>query len=128
MNLDDYTGLGQKAPLAAASLSIFLISLAGFPLTGGFMGKFYLFSAAIQQGYIGLAIIGVLNSLVSVFYYFRLMVVMYMKEAYEAQPQPDPISLPVLGITLVAALGVLWLGIYPAPFLNLAAQSTLVLK
>ena len=128
VNLDDYTGLGRKAPLAAASLSIFLISLAGFPLTGGFMGKFYLFSAAIQQGYIGLAIIAVLNSLVSVFYYFRLMVVMYMKEAYEAQPQPDPISLPVLGITLVAALGVLWLGVYPAPFLNLATQSALVLK
>jgi NADH-quinone oxidoreductase subunit N len=128
VNLDDYTGLGRKAPLAAASLSIFLISLAGFPLTGGFMGKFYLFSAAIQQGYIGLAIIAVLNSLVSVFYYFRLMVVMYMKEAYEAQPQPDPISLPVLGITLVAALGVLWLGVYPAPFHNLATQSALVLK
>jgi NADH-quinone oxidoreductase subunit N len=128
VNLDDYTGLGRKAPLVAASLSIFLISLAGFPLTGGFMGKFYLFSAAIQQGYIGLAIIAVLNSLVSVFYYFRLMVVMYMKEAYEAQPQPDPISLPVLGITLVAALGVLWLGVYPAPFLNLATQSALVLK
>jgi NADH-quinone oxidoreductase subunit N len=128
VNLDDYTGLGRKAPLAAASLSIFLISLAGFPLTGGFMGKFYLFSAALQQGYIGLAIIAVLNSLVSVFYYFRLMVVMYMKESYEAQPQPDPISLPVLGITLVAALGVLWLGVYPAPFLNLATRSALVLK
>ena len=128
VNLDDYTGLGHKAPLAAAALSIFLISLAGIPLTGGFMGKVYLFSAALQQGYIGLAVIGVLNSVVSVFYYFRLMVLMYMKESSPGQPEPDPISLPVLGITLVAALGVLWLGIYPAPFLNLAAQSTLVLK
>jgi NADH-quinone oxidoreductase subunit N len=128
VNLDDYTGLGHKSPVAAAALSLFLISLAGIPLTGGFMGKFYLFSAALQQGYVGLAVIAVLNSLVSVFYYFRLMVIMYMKESSPGQPAPDPISLPVLGITLVAALGVLWLGIYPAPFLNLATQSTLVLK
>ena len=128
VSLEDYSGLARKAPLAAAALSIFLVSLAGIPLTGGFMGKFYLFSAAVQQGYIGLAIIGVLNSVLSVFYYFRLMVVMYMKEAYEGQPDPDPINLPVMAMTLVAALGVLWLGLFPSPFLNLAANSTLTLK
>ena len=72
VHLDDYAGLGRKAPFAAAALSLALISLAGIPLTGGFIGKFYLFSAAIQKGYIGLAMIGVLNSVVSVFYYFRV--------------------------------------------------------
>ncbi len=128
VNLEDYSGLARKAPVAAAALSVFLISLAGIPLTGGFIGKFYLFSSAIQQGYIGLAIIGVLNSVVSVFYYFRLMVVMYMKEPHEGQPEPDPIDLPVMAVTVIAALGTLWLGLFPSQFLNLASNSTLALK
>ncbi len=125
VNLDDYAGLGRKAPLAAAALSLFLISLAGIPLTGGFIGKFYLFSAAIQKGYIGLAVIGVLNSVLSVFYYFRLMVIMYMRDSYEGQPEPDAISMPVMAIVAIGAVGILWLGIDPAMILNLAANSTL---
>ncbi|HYK89085.1 MAG TPA: NADH-quinone oxidoreductase subunit N [Acidobacteriota bacterium] len=123
--LDNYTGLGRKAPFAAAALSLFLISLAGIPLTGGFIGKFYLFSAAIQKGYIGLAIIAVLNSVLSVFYYFRLMVIMYMREPPEGQPDPDPISPPVMAIVAIGVVGILWLGINPAMILNLAANSTL---
>ena len=73
VNLEDYAGLGRSAPFAAAALSLALISLAGIPLTGGFMGKLYLFSAAIKEGFIWLVVIAVLNSVVSVFYYFRLM-------------------------------------------------------
>lgn len=126
--LDDYAGLGRKAPVAAAALSVFLISLAGIPLTGGFMGKFYLFSAAIQDGYVGLAIIGVLNSVLSVFYYFRLMVLMYMTDSRPEQPEPEAIPTPVLAITLLTAVGTFWLGIYPAFFLNLASNSALVLR
>ena len=72
--------VGRKRSPGCCSLSLFLISLAGIPLTGGFIGKFYLFSAAIQQHYVGLAILGVLNSVISVYYYFRPMVLMYMKE------------------------------------------------
>jgi NADH-quinone oxidoreductase subunit N len=125
VNLDDYSGLGRKAPFAAAALSLFLISLAGFPLTGGFVGKFYLFTAAIQKGYLGLAIIGVLNSVLSVYYYFRLIVIMYMNEPFEGQPDPDPISLPVAAIVAIGAFGVLWLGVDPSMILNLAANSTL---
>ncbi len=125
VNLDDYAGLGRKAPFAAAALSLFLISLAGFPLTGGFIGKFYLFSAAIQRGFVGLAVIGVLNSLISVYYYFRLMVIMYMSEPREGQPDPDPISLPVMAIVAIGVVGILWLGVDPAMILNLAANSTL---
>jgi NADH-quinone oxidoreductase subunit N len=128
VNLNDYSGLGQRYPFAAAALSIFLISLAGFPLTGGFIGKFYLFSAAIQKGYMGLAIIGVLNSVLSVFYYFRLMVIMYMKDASEGVPQPEPISLPVSAVIGIGILGIFLLGIYPSFVLNLATVSSLGLK
>jgi NADH-quinone oxidoreductase subunit N len=128
VNLDDYAGLGRMAPFAAAALSIFLISLAGIPLTGGFVGKLYLFSAAIQKGYIGLAVIGVLNSLLSVFYYFRVMVAMYMREPPDGQQAPEPISLPVLLILALGVAGILWLGVSPAQILNLASNSTLALK
>ncbi len=128
VNLDDYAGLGRKAPFLAASLSLFLISLAGIPLTGGFIGKFYLFSAAIQKGYIGLAIVGVLNSVVSVYYYFRIMIMMYMSEPAPDQPGPEPVSLPVLAIIAITAVWIVWLGVYPAQILNLAANSTLALK
>lgn len=128
VNLEDFSGLGRTSPLAAASLSLFLVSLAGIPLTGGFIGKFYLFSAAIQQGYIGLAIIGVLNSVLSVYYYFRVMIYMYMREPWEGQPEPDAIELPVAAILAVSALAVLWLGIFPSQVMNLAAHSALALK
>ena len=126
--LDDYTGLGHRAPLVAAALSVFLISLAGIPLTGGFIGKFYLFSAAIQKGYVGLAIIGVLNSALSVFYYFRLMVIMYMREPVEAGGETEAISLPVSAVIAIGVLGTFWLGLYPAQILNLAYLSSLALK
>jgi NADH-quinone oxidoreductase subunit N len=126
--LEDYSGLGRTSPFAAACLSFFLISLAGFPLTGGFIGKFYLFSAAIQKGYIGLAVIGVLNSVLSVSYYFRVMVYMYMREPFEGQPAPDRIHLPVAAVVLIAAAAVLWLGVYPSQIINLAGHSTLALR
>jgi NADH-quinone oxidoreductase subunit N len=126
--LSDYAGLARKAPFAAAVLSLAMISLAGIPLTGGFMGKFYLFSAAIQKGYIALALIGVLNSVVSVFYYFRIMVYMYMKEPGEEAPEPDAVSWPVRAIMALGAIGVLFLGLYPGPILELAARSSFALK
>jgi len=126
VNLEDYAGLGKTQPWPAAALSLFLVSLAGFPLTGGFIGKFYLFSAAIQQHYVGLAIVGVLNSVVSVYYYFRLIVLMYMKEPHAAETEPIP--LPVLAVIAIAAASVLWLGIAPTSILTLAGQSTLPLQ
>jgi NADH-quinone oxidoreductase subunit N len=128
VHLSDYAGLARKSPFAAAVLSLALISLAGIPLTGGFMGKFYLFSAAIQQGYIALAIIGVLNSVVSVFYYFRIMVYMYMKEPGEQALEPETVSWPVQAIMVLGAIGVLFLGVWPAPILELAARSSFALK
>jgi len=126
VNLEDYAGLGKTQPLAAAALSLFLVSLAGIPLTGGFMGKFYLFSAAIRQGYVGLAIVGVLNSLISVFYYFRLMVFMYMKEPQESGMERIPLT--ALAAIAIAAIGVVWAGISPTWILNLATRSILPLQ
>jgi NADH-quinone oxidoreductase subunit N len=70
----------------------------------------------------------VLNSVVSVYYYFRIMIVMYMKESPAGQPGPEPISLPTLAIVTIAAIWIVWLGVYPAQILNLAANSTLALK
>jgi NADH-quinone oxidoreductase subunit N len=81
LNIYDYSGLGAQHPVLAASMALFMFALAGIPPTAGFVGKFYIFSAAVQAGYIWLAIIGVMNSLVSVFYYLRITVLMYMKPA-----------------------------------------------
>lgn len=128
VNLDDYAGLGRRAPLLAALLSLFLVSLSGIPLTGGFIGKFYLFSAAIKQGYLGLVILGVLNSVVSVAYYFRVIVAMYMREPAEEPPVPEPLTIPALAVIAIAAIATVWLGVYPSQILNLADHSTLALK
>ena len=92
------------------------------------MGKFYLFSAAIQEGFVGLAIIGVLNSVLSVFYYFRLMVMMYMKDPPADQPEPEPMALPVAAIVVLGAIGIFWLGIAPAYMFTLASYSSFALK
>jgi NADH-quinone oxidoreductase subunit N len=127
VNLDDYAGLGQRAPFAAAALSVFLISLAGIPLTGGFIGKFYLFSSALPH-YLGLVIIAVLNSVISVYYYFRVMVFMYMREPSQGEPEPEPINHSVLAIIAICAVGVFWLGIQPSGLLHLASNSVLTLK
>jgi len=127
VNLDDYAGLGRSYPLAAGALALFFISLAGIPLTGGFMGKFYLFSAAIREGYIGLAVIGVLNSVISVYYYFRLLVVMYMRDPAGTEPVPA-LSLPILAVVLMAVVGILWLGVFPGQIIDLASSSVVAIK
>ena len=126
VNIEDYAGLGKKQPLTAAMLALFLISLAGIPLTGGFLGKFYLFSAAVQKGYLGLAIVGVLNSVLSVYYYFRLLVAMYMKEPQDQETESIP--LVTMAAIVIAAAGVLWAGLSPDWLLNLAGRSILPLQ
>jgi NADH-quinone oxidoreductase subunit N len=128
VNLEDYAGLGRKAPFASAALAFALVSLAGIPLTGGFMGKFYLFSAAVQKGYIGLAVVGVLNSVVSVFYYFRVLIYMYMREPAEGAPEPEPIDWSVQAIIGILVIVILILGIHPDKILTLAGHSSLALK
>lgn len=123
---DDYTGLALRRPLLAAFLALFLISLIGIPFTGGFFGKFYVFSAAIHANNIWLAVIGLLNSGVACFYYLRLLAALYARPATETA-RPAPIrSLTVtagVGLTLAAA-ATLVLGIFPGHFLNLAQRAS----
>ena len=130
VNVDDYTGLAYRHPVAAATMSLFLFSLAGIPPTAGFMGKFYIFSAAIKSGYIGLAIIGVINSVVSVYYYLRITVAMYMKEPEpalsDAELRPNLVfSTAMIIAMIIAAYGVLRMGILPSDYIALAQQSYL---
>jgi NADH-quinone oxidoreductase subunit N len=119
--LKDYAGMGYKYPLIGALLSLFMISLSGIPPTVGFVGKLYLFGGAVQSGHIWLAVIGVLNSAVSIFYYLRLLVLLYMKEPQESFP---PLRVPVAFalVLLAAALGTLWPGLFPAAWFQAAQE------
>jgi len=120
--LSDYAGLSSRHAALAALMTIFLLSLGGFPPLGGFIAKWYVFSAAIQAGQIWLAIIGVLTSVVSVFFYLRIVVMMYMTPSTDASAVP---SVPVVAgaALVVSALIVVCLGILPARILELTAAS-----
>jgi NADH-quinone oxidoreductase subunit N len=122
VNLDDYSGLGWRSPVLAATLTIFLLSLIGIPITGGFFAKFYVFSAALQADLVWLTIIGVLNSAIGAYYYLRIIVVMYMKEPREETPlSPIPLGLgTALAISLAATI---YLGVLPGQVLKYAARS-----
>jgi NADH-quinone oxidoreductase subunit N len=120
--LDDYSGLAARSPLLAILMSVFMFSLAGFPPTAGFMGKFYVFSAAVKSGFVGLVVIGVLNSLLSVYYYLRVVVIMFMR-APEPEAQRIPIAFGTGLVLLISVWGVLHLGILPESLLNLAQAS-----
>lgn len=121
LELEDYAGLGRKYPALAAVMTVGMLSFTGVPPTLGFVGKFYLFRTVIEGGYIGLAIIGVLTSLISAYYYLRVIVIMYMKEG-----EPEVHREPWLQLTAFgAALGVVFLSIFSAPLLYLATQAVM---
>ena len=121
-NVSDYAGLGFKRPLLALVMTLFLFSLAGVPPAAGFIGKFYLFSGAIQQGYIWLAVIGVLNSAASVYYYLRIMVYMYFKDPVE-DFEWVKVTVPVALALVIAAAGTLIPGIVPSVILEYAQMA-----
>jgi NADH-quinone oxidoreductase subunit N len=119
----DYAGLWSERPGLAALMTIFLLSLGGFPPLAGFIAKWYVFSAAITAGYVGLAIIGVLTSVISVFFYLRVVVMMYMTPA-SAGAAPIPAVPRITGAALViSALLIFYLGILPTRVLDWAAAS-----
>jgi len=122
VTVEDYAGLGRRSPLLAATLTIFLLSLIGIPITGGFFAKFYVFSAALQANLVGLTIIGVLNSAVGAYYYLRIIVVMYMREAREPVPLA-PIPFSVSAALAISALATIYLGILPGRVLEYASRS-----
>ncbi|HWF91234.1 MAG TPA: NADH-quinone oxidoreductase subunit N [Terriglobales bacterium] len=120
--MKDYEGLGRRSPILAATLTIFLLSLIGIPMTGGFFAKFYVFSAIAQAHLTGLLIIGVLNSAIGAYYYLRIIVVMYMKDAQEEVPvTPIPAGLGLaLALSLIATI---YLGIAPNRVLTYSQAS-----
>jgi NADH-quinone oxidoreductase subunit N len=121
-NVSDFAGLAFKRPVLALVMTIFLFSLAGMPPTAGFIGKFYLFSGAIQKGYIWLAVIGVLNSAASVYYYLRIMVYMYMKESTEEFDWIQ-VTAPVTLALIISVAGSLIPGIIPSVILQYAQMA-----
>src|SRR5260370_18312384 len=122
VTLEDYEGLGRTSPLLTATLTIFLLSLIGIPMTGGFFAKVYVFNAALKANLIGLTLIGVINSAVGAYYYLRIVVVMYMRESRREVPvTPIPFG---LGLALViSVVTTLYLGVLPNRILQYTQQS-----
>ena len=122
VNLEDYAGLGRRSPILAATFTVFLLSLIGIPITGGFFAKFYVFSAALQANLVWLTIIGVLNSAIGAYYYLWIIVVMYMREPRDETPvTPIPLGLgTALAISLAATI---YLGVLPGRVLEYASRS-----
>ncbi|MBF0275819.1 MAG: NADH-quinone oxidoreductase subunit N, partial [Nitrospinae bacterium] len=111
LEIKDYSGLAFKHPFLAFAMAVFMLSLAGVPPTAGFIGKFYIFGAAIKSGYIILAVIAVINSVISVFFYMRVTVMMYMKQVdFIIKPK---ITTGVLSVLVFSVWGTLFFGIFP---------------
>ncbi len=128
VSVDDFAGLATRQPLTAALLTVFLLSLIGVPLTGGFFGKFYIFRAALQSNLVWLSVLGLLNSAVAAYYYLRILVVMYMREPSEAASSAEPLTTGLAFALVLPALGTFFLGIFPSSVLNFAGKSALLLR
>jgi NADH-quinone oxidoreductase subunit N len=128
LSLDDYAGLGRRQPVVAAALTLFLLSLLGLPVTAGFFGKFYVFKAAVSSHLIWLAVLMAVNSIIGAYYYFRLIVVMYMREP-DAKAAPVAVigfPLTVNVVLTVTALGTVYFGLFPNQVLSFVLQSNLL--
>ena len=122
--LEDYSGLGSRSPILAILMTIFLFSLAGFPPTAGFMAKFYVFGSAVKSGFTGLVIIGVLNSLISVYYYLRIVVLMFMQAPVtRTDNERIKVAFCAILVLIISTWAVLQMGIFPQSLLSLAQAS-----
>jgi len=123
--IDDYAGLALKRPVLAATLGFFLLSLIGIPFTGGFFGKFYVFSAALHAGNVWLAVLGLLNSGIACFYYLRLLAALYSRPRTESDrlDARTPVTIPAAIALTFTAVATLLLGIAPNRILSLAQRS-----
>ncbi|MCS6925845.1 MAG: NADH-quinone oxidoreductase subunit N [Candidatus Binatia bacterium] len=123
--VSDYIGLGLRYPVLGAAMTVFMLSLTGVPPLVGFTGKFYIFSAAVQAGYIWLAVLGVLNSVISAYYYIRVVVNMYMYE--EGGKTIEALSARPALVTaiLLAAVATVFMGVFPSASISLAKESFL---
>ena len=127
-NVDDLTGLAQKAPGMAAMMVVFMLSLGGLPVTGGFIGKYFLFGGLIQRGaaegknwYYWLALWAIINTVVSFYYYARFIKVMYLGDRI-ADDRPLALSPALRAALIVALVGIIFVGIYPQPIINLTQK------
>jgi NADH-quinone oxidoreductase subunit N len=118
LEIENYSGLAYKHPIIALTMTIFLLSLGGLPPLAGFVAKFYIFSAALKEGYLILVIIAVLNSAISFYYYLKVIVFMYMKEP--VKPLNVTLSPMTLLVIAISVFGTIQLGIYPDPIISLA--------
>ena len=118
LEIENYSGLAYKHPIIALTMTIFLLSLGGLPPLAGFVAKFYIFSAALNEGYLILVIIAVLNSAISFYYYLKVIVFMYMKEP--VKPLNVTLSPMTLLVIAISVFGTIQLGIYPDPIISLA--------
>ena len=127
VDIEDFTGLARRQPALAACLSLFLLSLLGLPITAGFLGKFYVFNAALESNLIWLAILLALNSVIGAYYYLRVIVVMYMREpATEIIAEPVPWTLSA--VLWIAAAGTVFAGLFPARIIDFAAKAALNIR
>lgn len=120
--LDSWAGVGHRRPLLGAAMTIFMLSLAGIPPTAGFFGKFFMFKEAIDRGLVNLAIVGMAASAIGVYYYLRVIVYMYMKEAPAGSRTPAPDIALNVGL-VVTSIGVVVLGVVPGKLLEIAQRS-----
>jgi NADH-quinone oxidoreductase subunit N len=127
--LDDYAGLGERQPFVAAAFSLFLLSLLGLPVTAGFLGKFYIFNAAVDAHLIWLAVFIAINTVIGAYYYIRLIVIMYMRDPSPEVAATPPVRFPtaVNVVLVVSAIATLWLGLLPSRMLDYLLQAKLIL-
>lgn len=128
VGVDDFAGLAMRQPFTAALLTVFLLSLIGVPLTGGFFGKFYIFKAALESHLVWLTVLGLLNSAVAAYYYLRILVVMYMHEPSEAASHAEPLGAGMKAALVLPALGTFILGIFPSALLTFATKSAVLVR
>jgi NADH-quinone oxidoreductase subunit N len=127
VDIRDFTGLGRRQPAMAACLSVFLLSLLGLPVTAGFLGKFYIFNAALESNLVWLAILLGLNSVLGSYYYLRVIVAMYMREPErEIALQPVPWTLAI--VLWITAAGTIYAGLFPAHIIGYATKAALNIR
>jgi NADH-quinone oxidoreductase subunit N len=124
--LNDIAGLGFRRPFYGLALSLFMFSLAGLPPTAGFISKFYVFKVAVDSGHVTVALIGILTSIVSVFYYLRVVYYLYMKEGDESVPLIDSGIFANCAL-LISMIGILAIGLYPTPLFRSATRAAALL-
>ena len=116
-------GLGRRQPAIAALLAVFVFSLIGVPLTGGFFAKFYVFQAALNSHLVWLTVLGLINSAIAAYYYLKIIVAIYMRDPVDATADLTPPSMALRVAIWASALGTLFLGIFPSKLLAFATLS-----